>query len=307
MDGSDSLIQLKRRPYGTNPRASVVTTKAQPTNPYSIPMSLQQDLEAAMHSIAKLLDAANQNAAAINRKVVEIAQKNVNASFDLAKSLAEVARTPSAIVVVQTRYWRAQIGDLISQAEEARNRLFGFGAAKSRMPERGSAVEHPAKKSASRLLKAPKRTRQNSATAGLRQKSGRQTPKLARPTAQTAGLELQQTGTAIDQPKTRQNPRGGPPADDKARPRAARMEVRARPSSTRAQQSISAEISFGMLDGNAVRFTKVEAWWLADGTWRQISPDEVLANAAVMREARFKQLFPDVPLLPKKAFQSHQR
>jgi hypothetical protein len=85
------------------------------------------------------------------------------------------------------------------------------------------------------------------------------------------------------------------------------MEVRARPSSTRAQQSISAEISFGMLDGNAVRFTKVEAWWLADGTWRQISPDEVLANAAVMREARFKQLFPDVPLLPKKAFQSHQR
>jgi hypothetical protein len=25
-----------------------------------------------------------------------------------------------------------------------------------------------------------------------------------------------------------------------------------------------------------------------------------------MREARFKQLFPNVPLLPKKAFQSHR-
>jgi Phasin protein len=270
-------------------------------------MSLQQDLEAAMHSIAKLLDAANRNAAAINRTVVEIAQKNVNASFDLAKSLAEAARTPSAIVVLQTRYWRTQIGALVSQAEEARNRLFGFGAAKSRMPERGSAVEQPAKTSASRLPKAPKRTRQNSATAGLRQKSSKQTPKTARPTALTAGGELQQKGTAIEQPKTRQNPRGEPPADDKAMPRAARMEVRARPSSTRAQQSISAEISFGMLDGNAVRFTKVEAWWLVDGTWRQISPDEVLANAAVMRETRFKQLFPHVPLLPKKAFQSHRR
>jgi hypothetical protein len=57
-----------------------------------------------------------------------------------------------------------------------------------------------------------------------------------------------------------------------------------------------------MLDGNAVRFTNFEAWWLVDGTWRPISPDEVLANAAVMREARFKQLFPRVPLLPKKAF-----
>jgi hypothetical protein len=85
------------------------------------------------------------------------------------------------------------------------------------------------------------------------------------------------------------------------------MELRARPSSSRALQNNSTDIGFGMLDGNAVRFTKVEAWSLGDGTWRRISPDEVLANAAVMREARFKQLFPDVPLLPKKAFQSHQR
>jgi hypothetical protein len=62
-----------------------------------------------------------------------------------------------------------------------------------------------------------------------------------------------------------------------------------------------------MLDGNAVRFTDLEAWWLIDGTWRPIFLDDVLSNAAVMREARFKQLFPNVPLLPKKAFQSHRR
>jgi hypothetical protein len=63
-------------------------------------------------------------------------------------------------------------------------------------------------------------------------------------------------------------------------------------------------VKFGMLDGNAVRFTNFEAWWLVDGAWRPVSPGEVLSNAAVMREARFKEVFPQVPILPSKAFQS---
>ena len=58
-----------------------------------------------------------------------------------------------------------------------------------------------------------------------------------------------------------------------------------------------------MLDGNAVRFTNFEAWWLVDGAWRPISLGEVLSNAAVMREARFKEVFPQVPILPREAFQ----
>jgi len=69
-------------------------------------------------------------------------------------------------------------------------------------------------------------------------------------------------------------------------------------------QSLSAEIKFGMLDGNAVRFTNLEAWCLINGAWRPISPREVLLNAAVVREARFNQLFPKVPRLPNNAFQS---
>ena len=59
-----------------------------------------------------------------------------------------------------------------------------------------------------------------------------------------------------------------------------------------------------MLDGNAVRFTGREAWWLVDGVWRPISPGEVLLNAAVMREARFNQFFPEVPRLPSNAFKA---
>ena len=70
------------------------------------------------------------------------------------------------------------------------------------------------------------------------------------------------------------------------------------------QQILPAEINFGILDGNAVRFTSLEAWWLVDGVWRPISPDEVLLNAAVMREAQFNQLFPEVPRLPSNAFKA---
>ena len=65
---------------------------------------------------------------------------------------------------------------------------------------------------------------------------------------------------------------------------------------------LPAEINFGILDGNAVRFTSLEAWWLVDGVWRPISPDEVLLNAAVMREARFNKFFPELPRLPSNAF-----
>jgi hypothetical protein len=62
-------------------------------------------------------------------------------------------------------------------------------------------------------------------------------------------------------------------------------------------QGLPPEIKFGMLDGNAVRFPSLETWWLVDGVWRPIHPDEVLLNAAVMREARLNQVFPEVPRL----------
>jgi hypothetical protein len=72
-------------------------------------------------------------------------------------------------------------------------------------------------------------------------------------------------------------------------------------------QNLPTDIKFGSLDGSPVRFTNHEAWWLVDGAWRPIPPGKVLANAAVMREVRFKERFPQVPLLPKKAFRSGKR
>jgi hypothetical protein len=266
-----------------------------------------------MHSITKFLEAANQNAAAVNRKVIEITQRNLNLGFELAKSLARGAGNPSEIARVLTSFWRKQFSELATQAEEARNH-FGANVAKPKMFESSpeSAVEEPAKKSPTRSQKGRNQTAEDFATARLGQKAP-QTPKAPRHTERASGSGVgslhgkQPEILKRDTPKTVQKSPERDPVDEGARPQAARTKVKPGPSSTAQQRLPTTDIKFGMLDGNAVRFTNLEAWWLVDGTWRPISPDEVLSNAAVMREARFKQQFPQVPLLPKKAFQSDHR
>jgi phasin family protein len=64
-------------------------------------------------------DAAGQGAAAFNRKFIDIARRNLNSTFDLAKSLAG-AKTLADMVELQTAYWREQFGALSAQAEEVR-------------------------------------------------------------------------------------------------------------------------------------------------------------------------------------------
>ena len=270
----------------------------------------------AMHSITKFLEAANQNAAEVNRKVIEITQRNLNLGFELAKSLARGAGNPTEIVRVQTSFWRKQFDELATQAEEARNRLFGFNVARPKKLESSpeSAVEEPAKKAPTRSQsKGHNRSARDPATARLGQKAGTQTlktPRLSERAARSgvgSPVGKQPEIQKKDTPKTVQKSPGADSVDEGAKPQTARTVVKPRPASGPAPQSSPTDIKFGMLDGNAVRFTNLEAWWLVDGTWRPISPDEVLSNAAVMREARFNQLFPHVPLLPKKAFQSRHR
>ena len=59
------------------------------------------------------------NAVALNRKIIDIAQRNVNSVFDLAKSLAG-AKNLTNIVELQAAYWRKQFDALTAQAEEVR-------------------------------------------------------------------------------------------------------------------------------------------------------------------------------------------
>ena len=72
-------------------------------------------LDASVATFEKTFDGA----AAFNRKIIDIAQRNVNSGFDLAKSLAG-AKNLSDIAEVQAAYWRKMFATLTSQAEEVR-------------------------------------------------------------------------------------------------------------------------------------------------------------------------------------------
>jgi hypothetical protein len=64
-------------------------------------------------------DAAGQSATAFNRKIIDIAERNLSSVFDLAASLAD-AKTLTDVVELQAAYWQKQFGVLTAQAEEVR-------------------------------------------------------------------------------------------------------------------------------------------------------------------------------------------
>jgi phasin len=75
--------------------------------------------EVAVDTMQKSFDAAGQGAVALNRKFLDIAQRNVSSGFDLAKSLAGV-KNLADFVELQTAYWQKQFDALTAQAEEVR-------------------------------------------------------------------------------------------------------------------------------------------------------------------------------------------
>jgi len=75
--------------------------------------------EASVATFEKSFDAAGRGAAAFNRKIIDLAQRNLSSGFDLAKSLAG-AKSLTDMVELQTAFWRKQFGTLTAQAEEVR-------------------------------------------------------------------------------------------------------------------------------------------------------------------------------------------
>jgi len=73
--------------------------------------------DASLTTFEKSFDAASQGAAAFNRKIIDLARRNVDASFDLAKSLAG-AKKLADMAELQAAFWRKQFGVLTAQAEE---------------------------------------------------------------------------------------------------------------------------------------------------------------------------------------------
>ena len=76
-------------------------------------------LEAVLASWEKSLVAAVQGAVALNRKIIDIAEHNINTGFDLATSLAG-AKNLAEAMELQAAYLSKQFGDLRTQADEVR-------------------------------------------------------------------------------------------------------------------------------------------------------------------------------------------
>jgi phasin len=75
--------------------------------------------DASVATFERSFDAAGQGAVAFNRKIIDIARRNMRSSFDLAKSLAG-AKSLADIVELQTAFWRRQFEVLTTQAGEVR-------------------------------------------------------------------------------------------------------------------------------------------------------------------------------------------
>src|SRR5688572_6490830 len=75
--------------------------------------------EASVTTLERTFDAAGQGAVALNRKIIQIAQQNVNSGLDLAKSLAGAKNLPE-MVALQSSYWQRLMSTFALQAEEVR-------------------------------------------------------------------------------------------------------------------------------------------------------------------------------------------
>jgi hypothetical protein len=76
-------------------------------------------LQAVFESWEKSFGAASQGTFAFNRRLLDIAERNVSRGFDLATNLVE-AKNLSDAMQVQANYWRKHFDELSSQAEEVR-------------------------------------------------------------------------------------------------------------------------------------------------------------------------------------------
>jgi hypothetical protein len=76
-------------------------------------------VQGVLETWQKSFGAAGQGAVALNRKIFDIAERNINNGFDLATGLAG-AKNLAEVMELQTTYWRKQLDQLKAQAEDVR-------------------------------------------------------------------------------------------------------------------------------------------------------------------------------------------
>jgi hypothetical protein len=70
-------------------------------------------LQAVLESFQKSFGAAGQGVVALNVKMIDLAERNINTGFDLATNLAS-ARNLAEVMELQATYWRKVLGELRS-------------------------------------------------------------------------------------------------------------------------------------------------------------------------------------------------
>ena len=88
-------------------------------------------LQAVLESWQKSFGAAGQGAATLNRRFIDLAERNINTGFDLATGLAG-ARDLAEVMELQATYWRKLLSDL--QAERRAQSTARIGRRKSVRP-----------------------------------------------------------------------------------------------------------------------------------------------------------------------------
>ncbi len=68
-------------------------------------------LQAVLESWQKSFGAAGQGAAVLNRKYIDLAERNINTGFDLATGLAGASNL-AEVMELQATYWRKLLGEL---------------------------------------------------------------------------------------------------------------------------------------------------------------------------------------------------
>ena len=76
-------------------------------------------LQCVLESWRNSFGTAGQGVTALNQKIIELAERNIDTSFDLAMNLCR-AKNLAEVMELQTAYWQKQFGELTTQAEAVR-------------------------------------------------------------------------------------------------------------------------------------------------------------------------------------------
>ena len=82
-----------------------------------MPTTGRKSHDASIATFESSFDTAGRSATAFNRKIIDLARRNIDSVFDLAESLSN-AKNLTEIVELQAAYWQKQFSLLSAQARE---------------------------------------------------------------------------------------------------------------------------------------------------------------------------------------------